>query len=61
MARKSFEDEEIAGILNKYFVSIKVDREERPDLDMIYMNVCYLKEHSNNRSCCAPFQLCLTS
>lgn len=37
MERESFEDEEIAGIMNKYFISIKVDREERPDIDGIYM------------------------
>ncbi len=37
MERESFEDPEIAGILNRKFVSIKVDREERPDLDDIYM------------------------
>jgi len=37
MERESFENEEIAEILNKNFVSIKVDREERPDLDEIYM------------------------
>jgi uncharacterized protein YyaL (SSP411 family) len=37
MERESFENEEIANILNKNFVSIKVDREERPDLDEIYM------------------------
>ena len=40
MARESFEDEEIAGILNRYFVSVKVDREERPDIDSVYMSVC---------------------
>ncbi len=40
MERESFENEEVAGILNKYFVSIKVDREERPDIDTIYMSVC---------------------
>ena len=40
MAHESFEDEEIAGILNRYFISIKVDREERPDIDNIYMTVC---------------------
>ena len=40
MERESFEDEEIAEILNKNFISIKVDREERPDIDQIYMNVC---------------------
>jgi len=40
MERESFEDEEVAKILNENFVSIKVDREERPDIDQIYMNVC---------------------
>ena len=40
MARESFEDEEVAQLLNKHFVSIKVDREERPDIDIIYMNAC---------------------
>ena len=37
MAHESFENAEIARLLNEHFVSIKVDREERPDLDMIYM------------------------
>ena len=40
MERESFEDEEVADFLNVHFVSIKVDREERPDVDTIYMNVC---------------------
>ena len=40
MARESFEDAQIAKLLNQYFVSIKVDREERPDVDSIYMAVC---------------------
>lgn len=40
MERESFEDEEVAELLNKYFVSIKVDREERPDIDSVYMSVC---------------------
>jgi len=40
MARESFSSEEIAGILNEHFVSIKVDREERPVIDKIYMEVC---------------------
>ncbi|MDY7040124.1 MAG: thioredoxin domain-containing protein, partial [Chloroflexota bacterium] len=38
MAHESFEDERVAAILNEHFVSIKVDREERPDLDRIYMS-----------------------
>lgn len=37
MEKESFEDEEVAEYLNKYFISIKVDREERPDIDQIYM------------------------
>ncbi|HOC39344.1 MAG TPA: thioredoxin domain-containing protein, partial [Thermodesulfobacteriota bacterium] len=40
MAHESFEDEEVAALLNKHFVAIKVDREERPDIDHIYMSVC---------------------
>jgi len=40
MAHESFEDEEVARVLNEHFVSVKVDREERPDIDTIYMNVC---------------------
>ncbi len=40
MAHESFEDSEIAEILNQYFISIKVDKEERPDIDSIYMSVC---------------------
>ena len=40
MEKESFEDEEIAKILNENFVSIKVDREERPDIDSVYMSVC---------------------
>ena len=38
MEHESFENEQIAGIMNEYFINIKVDREERPDLDEIYMN-----------------------
>src|SRR3989304_4471441 len=38
MEHESFENELIARYLNEHFVSIKVDREERPDLDQIYMN-----------------------
>ena len=40
MERESFEDEEVAAFLNECFVSIKVDREERPDIDSIYMSYC---------------------
>ena len=37
MAHESFEDEATAGVMNELFVNIKVDREERPDIDAIYM------------------------
>lgn len=37
MERESFENEEIADLLNKYFINIKVDREERPNIDRVYM------------------------
>jgi hypothetical protein len=40
MAHESFEDEEVGRMLNEFFVAIKVDREERPDVDMVYMAVC---------------------
>ncbi len=40
MERESFEDEETAKVLNEYFIAIKVDREERPDIDNIYMTFC---------------------
>ncbi|NLI58913.1 MAG: thioredoxin domain-containing protein [Clostridium sp.] len=40
MERESFEDEEVARVLNEHYISIKVDREERPDVDNIYMSVC---------------------
>ncbi len=39
MEKESFENEEIAALMNELFVNIKVDREERPDLDEVYMNV----------------------
>ncbi len=42
MAHESFEDNKTAEILNKYFISIKVDREERPDIDSVYMTVCQM-------------------
>jgi uncharacterized protein YyaL (SSP411 family) len=40
MEHESFEDEAVARLLNEHFISIKVDREERPDIDNIYMKVC---------------------
>ncbi len=40
MAHESFENDEAAALLNAHFVPVKVDREERPDIDTVYMNVC---------------------
>jgi uncharacterized protein YyaL (SSP411 family) len=40
MERESFEDEEVASLINSVFIPIKVDREERPDIDNIYMSIC---------------------
>lgn len=40
MEHESFEDEEIAALLNEHFIAVKVDREERPDVDAVYMAVC---------------------
>ena len=56
MEHESFESERIAKILNEHFVPIKVDREERPDLDQIYMNAVQLmtgraSEPSARRKC----------
>src|SRR5215207_10820363 len=45
MAHESFEDEQIAQLMNEHFVNIKVDREERPDLDQIYMNAVQMMTH----------------
>ena len=45
MEHESFENEEIAKLMNEHFISIKVDREERPDLDQIYMNAVQMLTH----------------
>ncbi len=42
MEKESFEDQEVADLLNRSFINIKVDREERPDIDGVYMQVCQL-------------------
>jgi uncharacterized protein YyaL (SSP411 family) len=42
MAHESFEDDETAALMNRHFVNIKVDREERPDLDKVYQTAHYL-------------------
>ena len=42
MEKESFEDEEVARVLNDTFISIKVDREERPDIDAVYMAACQM-------------------
>ncbi|MGH9971770.1 MAG: thioredoxin domain-containing protein, partial [Pyrinomonadaceae bacterium] len=45
MEHESFENENIASLMNENFVNIKVDREERPDLDQIYMNAVQMMTH----------------
>ncbi|MEZ4962947.1 MAG: thioredoxin domain-containing protein [Saprospiraceae bacterium] len=42
MEHESFEDTAVANLMNKYFITIKVDREERPDVDDVYMSACQL-------------------
>ncbi|MGB5909625.1 MAG: thioredoxin domain-containing protein [Promethearchaeia archaeon] len=42
MAHESFESQDVADLMNETFISIKVDREERPDIDKIYMTVCQM-------------------
>ncbi len=42
MEHESFEDEKVAAIMNRHFINIKVDREERPDIDMVYMGAVQL-------------------
>jgi uncharacterized protein YyaL (SSP411 family) len=46
MERESFEDAEVAALLNDAFINIKVDREERPDIDAVYMMACRLMTQS---------------
>ncbi len=57
MERESFEDAEVAGLMNENFVSIKVDREERPDIDNIYMTVCHVV---SRKSCGWPLNIVMT-
>ena len=56
MAHESFEDEEVARVINRHFIAIKVDREERPDLDSTYMAVCQMMTGSGGW----PLNLILT-
>jgi len=42
MAHESFEDADVARLMNEHFVCVKVDREERPDIDSVYMSVCQM-------------------
>ncbi len=42
MARESFEDKEVASLINEIFIPVKVDREERPEINKIYMSVCQI-------------------
>ncbi len=57
MEHESFENEEIAALMNKHFINIKVDREERPDVDQIYMEACQI---INGSGCGWPLNCFLT-
>lgn len=57
MEHESFEDEEVASLMNDAFISIKVDREERPDIDNVYMTVCHLLSQG---SCGWPLNIIMT-
>jgi len=54
MEHESFEDSTVAAVMNEHFVSIKVDREERPDIDDVYMSACQL---TNERGCGWPLNV----
>jgi uncharacterized protein YyaL (SSP411 family) len=56
MEKESFEDTQVAELMNKTFVCVKVDREERPDLDSAYMAVC----QAAGRSCGWPLNVIMT-
>lgn len=56
MEKESFDDDEVAKLLNEAFICIKVDREERPDLDSTYMIVCQMM----GRSCGWPLNIIMT-
>ncbi len=56
MEKECFDDEEVANLMNAAFVCIKVDREERPDLDAAYMAVC----QAMGRSCGWPLNIMMT-
>jgi uncharacterized protein YyaL (SSP411 family) len=47
MAHESFEDEEVAAVMNEHFINIKVDREERPDLDQVYQTAHHMLTQRN--------------
>ena len=50
MAHESFEDEQTAALMNEHYVNIKVDREERPDIDAVYMEATVSSTTSRQRS-----------
>jgi uncharacterized protein YyaL (SSP411 family) len=56
MEKESFDDTEVAELMNEAFVCVKVDREERPDLDSAYMTVCQMM----GRSCGWPLNVIMT-
>ncbi|MGH7884110.1 MAG: thioredoxin domain-containing protein [Thermodesulfobacteriota bacterium] len=57
MEHESFEDTEVAKLMNQTFIPIKVDREERPDIDNLYMTVCHILSEGN---CGWPLNIIMT-
>ena len=52
MEHESFEDEEVANLMNEHFISVKVDREERPEIDHVYMSVCQSRVRASGLNIC---------
>lgn len=45
MEHESFESQQVASVMNASFVNIKVDREERPDVDKVYVRLCFIRKN----------------
>lgn len=55
MEHESFENEDIAKIMNEHFINVKVDREERPDVDKVYMTFVQVMLRINIEATCHLF------
>jgi len=52
MERESFENQDVAAVMNEHYVNIKVDREERPDVDQLYMTFVQVIKFTRFASVC---------